>query len=219
MTGRARGRSRGRGRTNAPLPVPGVSGNVARRPGEAALATPGGRCTARGPPTNSVAAPPAAAALPISEMANMAISDPQREERRRGGMYSDPVTRPEGLDKQGITGTKIQLATNHVKLEMRRTNFVIYQYNVTFSPEVELNKVRRGLIAEQQQLIGRVRAFDGMTLFLPKKLPDPITKVIGLRRRRDNPDGEPVEITITLTNELPEFNPTSLHVYNIVLKG
>lgn len=217
MTGRARGRSRGRGRTDAPPPG---AGDVARRPGEAATAPPAGRGRARGPPSDSVVAPKAAAPPPTAEMAKMAVSEPprgEREERRRGGMYNEPVTRPEGLNKEGATGTKVEIVTNAYKLETR-PNYMIYQYNVAFSPEVDFKKVRIGLIAEQQQLLGNVRAFDGMTLFLPKKLPDPITKIVGLRKRRDNPEGEPVEITITLTNELPEFNPTSLHIYNIVLR-
>lgn len=217
MTGRARGRSRGRGRTDAPPPG---AGDVARRPGEAATAAPGGRGRARGPPTDTVVAPKAAAPPPTAEMAKMAVSEPprgEREERPRGGMYSEPVTRPEGLNKEGSFGTKVEIVTNAYKLETR-PNYTIYQYNVAFSPEVDFKKVQIGLIADQQQLLGNVRAFDGMTLFLPKKLAEPITKIIGRRRRRDNPEGEPVEITITLTNELPAFNPTSLHIYNIVLR-
>jgi aubergine-like protein len=152
-------------------------------------------------------------------MAAMAVSEPPRgqEEQRRTGFFHEPVTRPQGLIKEGATGTRIEIVSNAYKMETR-PNFMIYQYNVAFSPEVDFKKVRFGLIKEQEQLLGCVRAFDGMTMFLPKKLPDPITKIIGIRKRRDNPEGEPVEITITLTNELPEYSPTSLQLYNIILR-
>ena len=70
------------------------------------------------------------------------------------------------------------------------------------------------MINGQGDLLGRPRAFDGMILFMPKKLPETVTKVITHRKS----DNSPVEITITLTNEIPENSPLGLQVYNVIFR-
>lgn len=221
MTGRARGRSRGRGRTEAPPP----GAEAARRPGEAPAARPPeaaqvGRGRSRGPPTDAAQPPRAAPAAqpPTAAMQQMTVSEPQAARGPpRGGRFSEPVTRPPGLDKKGASGVAISLVTNCFLLEAR-PNSMLYQYNVSFSPEVDSKKVKCGLVAGLESTLGRVRAFDGMAMFLPIKLPDPVTTLNATRRRRDNPDGEPVQVRITLTNELPHDSPSVLHLFNIILK-
>lgn len=225
MTGRARARSRGR-RTEV------SQSDAARRPGEPAVrppeaAAPVGRGRGRGPPTDAAPPPrtqpqqPAAAAQPpTAAMTALSVSEGDargQQEGRRGGRFREPVTRPDGLNKQGSAGGPIPLVSNCFLLETR-PNFMIYQYSVSFSPEVDSKKVKFGLVLSQEELLGKVRAFDGMTMFLPMKLADPVTKIIVNRRRRDNPDGEPVEITITLTNELPQDSPTVMQLFNIILR-
>ncbi|KXJ16819.1 Piwi-like protein 1 [Exaiptasia diaphana] len=223
MTGRARGRSRGRGRTEAQ-----AGGDAARRPGEPAVRPPEpaqvGRGRSRGPPSDAAPArpqPTAAAEPPTAAMSGLSVAERGGArgppEQKRGGRFSEPVTRPPGLNKQGSSGREVSLVSNCFLLETR-PNFMIYQYNVSFSPEVDSKKVKFGLVMSQESLIGRVRAFDGMTMFLPIKLQDPVTKINTTRRRRDNPDGEPVEITITLTNELPQDSPTVMQLFNIILR-
>jgi aubergine-like protein len=91
---------------------------------------------------------------------------------------------------------------------------MIYQYNVSYSPEVDNKKVRVAMINGQKDLLGSPRAFDGMVLFMPKKLPDPVTKVVTHRKSDDSA----VEITITLTNEVPSNSPSCLQLYNIIFK-
>jgi len=48
----------------------------------------------------------------------------------------------------------------------------VYQYAVSFSPEVDSLSMRRKLLDDQQtrDVIGEVKAFDGRILFLPKQL-------------------------------------------------
>lgn len=230
MTGRARGRSRGRGgRSDAAGQQDAARrpGEPAVRPSEAAPSQPVGRGRSRGPPTDSEppprAQPPAAAATapPTAAMSAMSVSDGdargEQQGGRRAGRFNEVVTRPANFDKKGGSGTAMELVTNCFLLETR-PNFMIYQYNVSFSPEVDSKKVKFGLVLSQEELLGRVRAFDGMVMFLPRRLPDPVTKIVVTRRRRDNPEGEPVEITITLTNELPEDSPTVMQLFNIILR-
>lgn len=230
MTGRARGRSRGRGRASVQQQEP------ARRPGEAeasmATQTPVGRGRSRGPPPQVVSGPPpprpqeqrpaaaAAAAPPTQQMARMSMQQEPRGAVRRGP-YQEPVTRPAHItNKAGATGSKVPILTNHFKLTTR-PNFTICQYNVSFSPEVEFKKARLGLVGAQRELLGDIRAFDGMILYLPRKLPDQVTRIPTMRKRRgtdEQPIEEPVEIIITLTNELPSDSPMALQVYNVIFR-
>lgn len=225
MTGRARGRSRGRGR--------GGGGDAARRPGEGPQdagheqVAPVGRGRSRGPAPAQAAAPapqqqPKPAAPPTQAMAAMSVREEQRppqagsaEQRpaRRREFPSEPATKPSHIvDKKGATGGKVTLVTNHFKL-MTRPNFGVFQYNVSYDPEQESKRVRVALLKSQSQLIGQVHAFDGMMLYLPKRLPETITKVVVNKL-----NGDPVEMTIMLTNEIPKDSPSMLQLYNIIFR-
>lgn len=226
MTGRARGRSRGRGR--------GGGGDAARRPGEGPQGAgpeqvaPVGRGRSRGPaPAQAPASAPQqqpkpAAAPPTEAMAAMSVRQEQRppqagsaEQRpaRRREFQSEPATKPSHIvDKKGATGGKVTLVTNHFKL-MTRPNFGVFQYNVSFDPEQESKRVRVALLKSQSQLIGQVHAFDGMILYLPKRLPETQTKVVVNKL-----NGDPVEMTITLTNDIPKDSPSMLQLYNIIFR-
>lgn len=91
---------------------------------------------------------------------------------------------------------------------------MIYQYNVSYSPEVDNKKVRCAMINGQGEVLGKPRAFDGMVLYMPKKLPETVTKLVTKRKSDDSP----VEITITLTNEIPCDSPSCLHIYNVIFR-
>lgn len=210
MTGRARGRGRSRGRGG-----PAQDGE-ARRPGSAAEAQPQvGRGRSRGPPPQAAAvaaAPTPAAAPPVRQMETMSVKD--ERERRGRRVPEQRNTRPEHIiNKQGSTGAKITLSTNHFKLQTK-PQFAVYQYNVSFSPEVDSKGTRHGMLNEHKDLIGSTMAFDGMILYLPKKLPDVVTKRMVTRRS----DNSPVEMTITLTNELPPDSPVCVQLYNVVFR-
>ena len=61
-------------------------------------------------------------------------------------------------------------------------------------PMVESKNHRFGMIADQHEILGTTRAFDGSTLYLPKKLTD--TSVVLAATRKT--DGASITITITL---------------------
>lgn len=229
MTGRARGRSRGRGRG-------GAGGDAARRPGEGTQQSapeqvaPVGRGRSRGPPPAQAAAPaPQQQQKPVvpptEAMGAMSVrqeqrppvgttgSAEQRPARRSRDIPSELPTKPAHVvDKKGGTGKNIQLVTNHFRL-MTKTNFGVYQYNVSFNPEIVSKRLRVALLKSQSGLIGQVHAFDGMMLFLPKRLQDPVTKC-----NLETNSGNAVEMTITLTNEIPKDSPSMLQLYNIIFR-
>lgn len=226
MTGRARGRSRGRGR----------GGDQARRPGDVSQQAvqepraPGGRGRSRGPPHVQAAQAPApvpqrppvtqeqkpAPAPPTQAMAEMSVCE-QRPERDRRPLREDRdshvATKPAHIsDKKGSFGGQVTLLTNHFKLKTK-TNFGVYQYNVSYQPEQESKRVRVGLLKSQRDLIGSVHAFDGMMLFLPIRLPE-VETVLNLTRQ----NGDPVQMTIKYTNEVPVGSPVMMHLFNIIFR-
>ena len=216
MTGRARGRSRGRGRGG---------GDAARRPGEGAQATvpeqaaPVGRARARGPPPTQAPVPapqkppPAQVAPPTQAMAEMSVSQEQRPPRRSRDNLDDIATKPAHItDKKGGTGKGISLVTNHFKLSTK-PDFGIYQYNVSFNPQQESKRVRVGLLRSQSELIGQVHAFDGMMLYLPKRLPDVKTTV-----RVEKRNGDLVDVTIMYTNDVIKDSPSMMQLFNIIFR-
>lgn len=135
-----------------------------------------------------------------------------RPERR--GPPSEPRTRPDHItDKRGAAGQPIALRSNFVILR-NRPNCALYQYNVTYSPQVESRSLRAGLLNEHTTLIGNVRAFDGMILFLPHRLPDDVTEVVSTMRH----DQSRVNVKITLTNEVAANSPVSLQIFNVIFR-
>lgn len=217
MTGRARGRSRGRGR----------GGGEASRPGDGAqqVAPVVGRGRSRGPPPGQVPQQQRPVAPPIEAMAGMSMKEQrprvqstsgaqeQRPPRLSRDVDDNVNTKPAHLiDKKGNTGTRIDLVTNHFKLRTT-TNFGVYQYNVSFNPEVEAKRARIAILSSQRELIGPVRAFDGMILYLPRRLSE-----IETRCNVTRPQGDVVQMTITFTNEVEPGSPSMLQLYNIIFR-
>lgn len=137
-----------------------------------------------------------------------------RPQTERRGPTSEPRTRPDHItDKRGTAGQPIQLRSNFIVLR-NRPNCALYQYNVSYSPPIESRGLRAGLLSEHTNLIGNVRAFDGMILFLPHRLPDDVTEVVSMTKH----DQTPVTIKITLTNEVAANSPVSLQVFNVIFR-
>ena len=218
MTGRAKGRARGRSRGGAPP--------EARRPGEP-QPTPSSeqQHVGRGRGRAVTSAPPPAQQQqqqppPVQQMAAMGINGSakqQQPEARRGGRgapFTEPHTRPEHItDKCGVAGTAIPVMSNYIVLR-NRPDCAIFQYNVSYSPQVDSRKCRIGMLYQQEALLGRVRAFDGMILYLPHRLPQDTTPVMV-----QTDDGQStVTMTITLTNELHANSPICLQLFNILFR-
>jgi len=129
--------------------------------------------------------------------------------------YIEPRTRPDSLvQKSGTSGSVIPLMTNYFRLRAK-PNWTLYQYHVSFSPEVDSKKVRIALVKQHMQgVAGGVNAFDGTVLFLTERLPENPMELFSQRKT----DGENIRVTVKLTNELPPDSPTCMHMYNIIFR-
>ncbi len=237
MTGRARGRARGRSRGGAPLDTvrpgepkqqPGTEQQVGRgsRGRGAAQQQQQQQQQARAqqpprqqqpPPQTQQVSPPVEKMQALDVSAKKDPSPPAtaasqgRGGRGRGG--AEPVTRPEHItDKRGATGRTINVFSNYITLKSR-PNCNLYQYNVSYSPMIESKRLRVALLYSFKD-IGSTKAFDGMILYLPHKLPDQVTKFTTVTLR----DQTQVEVTITLTNELSSNSPICLQLFNIIFR-
>lgn len=74
------------------------------------------------------------------------------------------------------SGTKIQALTNCVKLEIEPDRGV-YEYEVRFEPNVHSVHIRFKLLIQHENVVGRVRTFDGALLCLPIKLDERVTRL------------------------------------------
>ncbi|XP_072043848.1 piwi-like protein 1 [Amphiura filiformis] len=228
--GRARGRARGRGRAKAAqqqVVRPG-SGPPAAAAAAAAqedvLPTPG-RGRSRGgsaqPPAQPIPQQQAAGEPPADQMAKLAIQQSSEgvggissRQRRTDVRYGDPKTRPAHIvDKTGGSGTRVFLRTNTFRLKTK-PDWHLYQYHVEFNPPCDSKRLRQFLVRSQSENhFGKALAFDGMVLFLVRRLPERVTKILSRKK-----DGTDVELTVTLTNELPPNSPICLQVYNIIFR-
>ncbi|KAM4577681.1 LOW QUALITY PROTEIN: piwi-like protein 2 [Odontesthes bonariensis] len=115
------------------------------------------------------------------------------------------------LNKSGTKGTPITIGSNHIPIRCK--NEAVYQYHITFTPNVESMAMRFGMMKEHRPTTGEVVAFDGSILYLPVKL----SYVAGLKclRRTDN---EEIEIKIHMTKILPPNSDLCIPFYNVVLR-
>lgn len=235
--GRARGRARGRAKVGGD--APGESGprpGPVRQPGQPPVAVPppsapqpitqataqavqaaavvsapaSGRASHRG---GAKGEPKPGVAAVTDRMAAMGLGD--RSRRRQDPGLSEPTTRPDSFadNKRGTQGEQIILKTNHFELQMA-PDYMLYQYSVDFAPEIVNKRFRMALMRDHKELLGDCRAFDGMIMFLPKKLPNKVTEVYSTRQS----DGERIRITFTLRAEIAPNSMSALQMYNVIFK-
>jgi hypothetical protein len=110
------------------------------------------------------------------------------------------LKKPRGspIVKKGDNGKACPMQTNyiHIRTDVEQ----IFQYHVSFDPPVDARNVRFSLVKQQKEgILGKVMAFDGLILYLPHKLPEPITILQAVRRT----DNQTITLKIQLTNILP----------------
>uniref|UniRef100_A0A8C2IS95 Piwi-like RNA-mediated gene silencing 1 n=1 Tax=Cyprinus carpio TaxID=7962 RepID=A0A8C2IS95_CYPCA len=109
-------------------------------------------------------------------------------------------------------GWVINLRANFMRL-LSRPLWALYQYHVDYKPPMESRRLRSALLFQHEETLGKAHTFDGAILFLPNKLHNTETVLCSETR-----NGEKVEITVTLTNELPPSSPVCLQFYNILFR-
>ncbi|XP_053526435.1 piwi-like protein 4 [Artibeus jamaicensis] len=114
--------------------------------------------------------------------------------------------------KTGSSGIPVKLVTNLFSLGLPQ-DWQLYQYHVTYVPDLESRSVRIALLYSHRELSNRAKAFDGTILFLSQRLEEKVTELSSETRR-----GEAVKMTITLTQELPASSPVCIQVFSIIFK-
>ncbi|XP_010132094.1 PREDICTED: piwi-like protein 1 [Buceros rhinoceros silvestris] len=221
MSGRARARARGRILAQETIPGGGASSVrtlPSQPPGRQQLQQPFVPPSVSGQPgghgrTRSPQSVPQG--LEISTgFQELSLSD--RSVRRRD-VHDLGVNTRQAMEhvkdtKTGSSGSVVKLTANYFRLTSR-PQWVLYQYHVDYSPEMEARRLRIALLFHHEDLLGKIRAFDGSILLLPKRLENKVTELFSRTR-----NGEDVKITVTLTNELPPYSPTCLQFYNIIFR-
>ncbi|XP_069562718.1 piwi-like protein 2 [Brachyistius frenatus] len=124
-------------------------------------------------------------------------------------LIMEPVREPP--NKTGTQGVPVAIGSNYI--QVRCKNEVVYQYHVTFTPNVDSMAMRFSMMKDHRSATGEVVAFDGSILYLPGKM----NEVVLLKsvRRTDN---EEIQIKIQLTKILPPNSDYCIPFYNVVLR-
>ncbi|XP_037537105.1 piwi-like protein 1 [Nematolebias whitei] len=212
MSGRARARSRGRARGQETT-APGAS--QAQEPAPAPAPVTGRELVGRGRQKTTPG--------PFSEEAVLQISAGFQQVKlgERGGHRRDfhdtGINTRQAMEhvkdsKTGTSGAVIKLSANFIRI-LSRPQWVLYQYHVDFKPPMESRRLRSALLFHHEEVLGPARSFDGALLFLPQRLHSKETVLHSETR-----NGEKVQITVTLTNELPPTSPVCIQFYNIMFR-
>ncbi|KAL0979478.1 hypothetical protein UPYG_G00185620 [Umbra pygmaea] len=211
MTGRARARSRGRARGQETGP-PGVTPSQ-EVCGEAP--SPEVELVGRGRTRTAPGAVASEAVIQISagfQQVKIGERGGRRRDFHDAGINTRQAIEHVKESKTGFSGSPIQLKANFFKI-LSRPQWVLYQYHVDFKPVMESKRLRSALLFQHEETLGRARTFDGALLFLPQRLQNTETVLYSETRM-----GEKVQITVTLTNELPPTSPVCLQFYNIIFR-
>uniref|UniRef100_A0A3B3QX94 Piwi-like protein 2 n=1 Tax=Paramormyrops kingsleyae TaxID=1676925 RepID=A0A3B3QX94_9TELE len=119
--------------------------------------------------------------------------------------YSEP------LQKKGSMGSPVPIGSNHIPIRCK--NEAVFQYCVTFTPNVESIGMRFGMMREHRSITGNVVAFDGSILYLPVRLDE----VVHLKSERHT-DKQEIDIKIQMTKILPPSSDLCIPFYNVVLR-
>nr|XP_054773093.1 piwi-like protein 2 [Lytechinus pictus] len=116
----------------------------------------------------------------------------------------------QGKEIHGTSGREARAASNYIPI--RCLNKAVWQYAVSFSPELDSKKMKLRMVFDHSDVIGDVRAFDGAILFLPIKLPQKVTLLKSVRLYDET------EITIKV-DMVKEVNPLECtQIYNIIFR-
>ncbi|XP_070759890.1 piwi-like protein 1 isoform X2 [Enoplosus armatus] len=207
---RARGRSRGRARGQETA-VP----SQAQEPVQAAAPPTEGELVGRGRQKGAPGPFSAEAVLQISagfQQVKLGERGGRRRDFHDTGVNTRQAMEHVKESKSGTSGSTIPLTANFFRI-LSRPRWVLYQYHVDFKPPMESRRLRSALLFHHDEALGSARSFDGAVLFLPHRLHSKETVLHSETRNK-----EKVQITVTLTNELPPTSPVCIQFYNIIFR-
>jgi len=125
-------------------------------------------------------------------------------------------TRPASQNKkQGAGGVNIDLLTNYFSL-VQKPDWSLYQYAVTFKPDLEDTRVKKALLYQHEETLGKFMT-DGMRLNTGKKLTADDATVQLTSTLREN--GSSVSIVIKYVGEIRPSDYAYVQFFNLVLRN
>ncbi|KAJ8366982.1 hypothetical protein AAFF_G00334210 [Aldrovandia affinis] len=121
----------------------------------------------------------------------------------------DPPHKP--LEKRGNKGTPLPIGSNYIAIGCK--NEAVFQYHVTFTPNVESMSMRFAMMKDHRSATGEVIAFDGSILYLPIRLEELVH--LKSERRTDNQE---IDIKVQMTKILAPNSDLCIPFYNVVLR-
>lgn len=115
------------------------------------------------------------------------------------------------ISKTGSLGKEINLQTNYFRL-LTTPQWKIHQYHVSFSPEIELRRLKSGILSEHRELLGGY-LYDGSKLFTTTKLKEEKT-ILHTKSKQ----GENYMITIKYVGVISMTEWQSLQILNLILR-
>ncbi|CAG9813111.1 unnamed protein product [Phaedon cochleariae] len=123
-------------------------------------------------------------------------------------------TRPPNFNKQGSSGTPIQLIANYFTL-LQAGKWGLNQYRVDFNPDIDHTGRRKGMFRNLMQGVQGVTGylFDGTVMYTPQRLnPDPLERVV------ETEAGEQVRITVRLVGDVAWGDHHYIQLFNIIIR-
>ncbi|XP_035236171.1 piwi-like protein 2 [Anguilla anguilla] len=148
-------------------------------------------------------------ALPVMKETSKPAGSPPPPAVPKGELKMEAPHEP--LEKRGTKGTPLHIGSNHIPICCK--NEAVFQYHVTFTPNVESMGMRFGMMKDHRSTTGEVIAFDGSILYLPVRLDEVV--YLKSERRTDNQE---IEIKIQMTKILPPNSDLCIPFYNVVLR-
>ncbi|CAO1310298.1 unnamed protein product [Diamesa serratosioi] len=111
--------------------------------------------------------------------------------------------------RHGSKGTKFTAMSNSIKLHSDPESGV-FEYEVRFNPQVDSLSFRSKYLLQHRDVLGNARTFDGVTLFLPNKLPLANTTLISKHPIEDH------DISIQIIFKRQKRLGDCIHLYNVL---
>ncbi|CAG0893792.1 unnamed protein product [Darwinula stevensoni] len=112
--------------------------------------------------------------------------------------------------RRGKAGTSVHMAANYVPVTVQADKGV-FEYTVAFNPPIDSRDLRFRMLAQKVDVIGPVRNFDGVKLYLPIRLPQKET----LCTVTHPVDGTPVNMTISFLYQKRLGDRECIHLLNV----
>lgn len=137
----------------------------------------------------------------------------ENDRRRKGERYDIVHTRPaDVVSKQGKDGAPIKLVSNYYRVKTK-PQWRIEHYHVDFKPDIEVLRVRCGVLSNHAAILGKGYLFDGKQLFTTKKFESDVTVLQGKSKQDID-----YTITIKCVGFISAAEPRFLQVLNLILR-